>query len=62
MVDSLCENVDIDTSQMDPMGYTRMNVEQETTEKQIKHHLFYIVGENCSGLFYNSRSVNSYHS
>ena len=35
---------------MDPMGYTMMNVEQETTEKQIKHH-FFLVGENCSGLF-----------
>lgn len=36
----LCEHVDKDTSQMDPMGYTMMNVEQETTEKQIKHHFF----------------------
>lgn len=36
----LREHVDKDTSQMDPMGYTMMNVEQETTEKQIKHHFF----------------------
>ena len=56
MVDSLCENVDKDTSQMDPMGYTRMNVEQETTEEK-NQTPFFLVGENWSGLVYVGNSI-----